>query len=118
MNICGKFPNLVRAAVISSLVFAAMAQSQPSDSSKMEKTVNGHATGSFDVTLTPQPPDGDPSISRMSLSKQLHGDLTGSSAGIMLSAGAPAKGSGGYIAMEKVNATQRHHGPWQAGIEH
>ena len=91
--------------MLSSLIFAAMAQSKPSESPKTEKTVNGHATGSFDVTLTPQPPDGDPSISRMSLSKQLHGDLTGSSTGVMLSAGAPAKGSGGYVAMEKVNAT-------------
>jgi len=67
--------------------------------------VHGHASGSFDVTLSPQALDSDPSISRMSLSKQFHGDLTGNSSGQMLSAGAPAKGAGGYVAMEKVNAT-------------
>jgi hypothetical protein len=42
----------------------------------------------------------------MSIDKQFHGDLEGSSKGFMLSSAATVvKGSGGYVAMEKVTGT-------------
>jgi hypothetical protein len=63
------------------------------------------ATGTFDVTLTIQPlSDGaaDPMLARRAISKVFHGDLEGTSAGEMLSAGTPTSGSAGYVAIERV----------------
>jgi hypothetical protein len=63
----------------------------------------GHASGTFDVKLTPQTDDkGDPALSRMTFDKQFHGDLEGTSKGQMLAAG-DAKTSGVYVAIEKFN---------------
>ena len=66
--------------------------------------MTSHASGTFDVKLTPQPAeDGDAGLGRMSIDKQFHGDLEGTSKGFMLSsAAAVVKGSGGYVAMERV----------------
>lgn len=68
--------------------------------------VTTHATGTFDVKLTPVPFDdkpGDAGLGRMTIDKQFHGDLEGTSRGQMLSAGTGAKGSsGGYVAIERV----------------
>jgi hypothetical protein len=50
-------------------------------------------------------PGADASIGRMSLDKQFHGDLEGTSKGQMLSAMGGVKGSAGYVAMEKVSGT-------------
>lgn len=72
-----------------------------------ENMVTGHASGTFDVKLTPQAAEeGDAGLARMTIDKQFHGDLEGSSKGFMLSS-APTvvKGSGGYVAMEKVSGT-------------
>src|SRR5580658_2270068 len=41
----------------------------------------------------------------MSIDKQFHGDLDATSKGEMLAAGTPAKGSGGYVAMERVSGS-------------
>ena len=73
-----------------------------------EKVVTSHATGTFDVKLTPQPADegADPALARMTIVKQFHGDLEGTSKGIMLASSATiVKGSGGYVAMERVTGT-------------
>jgi hypothetical protein len=67
-----------------------------------------HASGTFDVKLVPQPAEdkaGDATLGRFSLDKQFHGDLEGTSKGQMLAAGDAAKGSAGYVAMEKVSGT-------------
>jgi hypothetical protein len=67
-----------------------------------------HAAGPFDVKLTPQSPEenvGDPSVGRMALDKQFHGDLGASSKGQMLSTMGDVKGSAGYVAMERVSGT-------------
>ena len=67
-----------------------------------------HAAGTFEVKLKPQTDEnvGDPTIGRMSLDKQFHGDLEGTSKGFMLASGAAiVKGSGGYVAMERVTGT-------------
>ena len=67
-----------------------------------------HASGTFDVKLVPQPSDSeaqDPTLGRMSINKQFHGDLEGSSKGQMLTAGTSIKGSAGYVAIERVSGT-------------
>ncbi len=66
------------------------------------------ATGTFDVKVTPQNQDdqGDGIVlGRLSIEKQFHGELTGTSHGEMLSAITAEKGSAGYVAVERVNAT-------------
>jgi Protein of unknown function (DUF3224) len=70
--------------------------------------VTSHASGTFDVKLMPQAgEDGaDAGLGRMSIDKQFHGDLEGTSKGFMLSSAATVvKGSGGYVAMERVTGT-------------
>jgi hypothetical protein len=65
-----------------------------------------HASGSFDVKLTPQKPD-DPEtesakLGRMAIDKKFQGDLEAVSRGEMLSAMTDVKGSAGYVALERV----------------
>ena len=64
------------------------------------------ATGTFDVTLAPLDHSaGDATLGRMSLDKQFHGDLTGTSKGEVLTAGTSVKGSAVYVAIERVRGT-------------
>ena len=63
------------------------------------------ASGTFDVTLTPQPltdPTADPLLGRLSLDKRFHGELAATSRGEMLSARTAVAGSAGYVAIEQV----------------
>src|SRR5580704_15291713 len=62
------------------------------------------ASGTFEVKVNPQASDnvGDPTIARMSIDKQFHGDLEAASKGQMLAAGTDVKGSAGYVAIERV----------------
>jgi hypothetical protein len=62
-----------------------------------------HARGTFDVAIKPQTTDAV--LGRMSLEKQIHGDLQGTSKGEMLTAGTDVKDSGGYVAVERVSGT-------------
>lgn len=68
-----------------------------------------HAAGSFEVKLAPLPTDGTSAgaanLGRMSIDKQFHGDLEGTSQGEMMMAGTDVKGSAGYVAMERVTGT-------------
>jgi hypothetical protein len=67
-----------------------------------------HASGTFEVKLSPQSladPKADPALGRTSIDKVFSGDLQGTSKGEMLTAGNPAKGSAGYVAIERVTAT-------------
>ena len=86
------------------LVGHALSQSATSDATVKEKAVTSHATGTFEVKLTPlAADDGDAGLGRMSIDKQFQGDLEGSSRGFMLSSATTiVKGSGGYVAMERV----------------
>jgi hypothetical protein len=67
-----------------------------------------NASGTFDVTMSPQPPydtaEGA-SLSRVSINKQFRGDLEASSTVEMLSAVTEVKGSAGYVAIERVTGT-------------
>ncbi|WP_020480460.1 DUF3224 domain-containing protein [Sandarakinorhabdus sp. AAP62] len=62
------------------------------------------ARGQFNVALAalPAAPGG---LAQHRLEKQFSGDLAGTSTGVMMSAGDPAKGIAGYVAMEMVEAT-------------
>jgi hypothetical protein len=66
------------------------------------------ANGTFEVTITPQASDtaeGGSALARLSIDKQFHGDLEGTSKGEMLSAGGSVKDSAGYVAIERVTGT-------------
>jgi hypothetical protein len=68
-----------------------------------------HASGTFEVKLVPQTEDknGDAALGRMTIDKQFHGDLEGTSKGQMLTGMTEVKGSAGYVAIEKVSGTLR-----------
>jgi hypothetical protein len=65
------------------------------------------ASGTFDVKIAPVAEDKGEgsSLGRMSLDKQFHGDLEATSKGEMLTAMSEVKGSGGYVAVERVSGT-------------
>lgn len=58
------------------------------------------ATGVFTVAMHPGATELDGAVGRFDLTKTFHGDLHGSSTGVMLSAGSPQTGSAGYVALE------------------
>jgi hypothetical protein len=67
-----------------------------------------HASGTFEVKLTPQATDDSAegaTLGRMSIDKQFHGQLEGTSKGEMLSAVTGVKGSAGYVAIERFSGT-------------
>jgi hypothetical protein len=88
------------------------------------------AAGTFDVNLAPQPladTAADAMLARLSLDKQFHGGLEGTSRGEMLSAGTAVKGSAGYVAIERVTGTLngrkgsfvlQHSGTMNRGVPH
>jgi len=89
---------------------AAQTQPQPLASNPSQKgtAMPAHATGTFEVKLTPQAPDGkfeDATLGRMTIDKQIHGDLEATSKGTMLTAGTDVKGSAGYVAIERVTGS-------------
>ena len=61
-----------------------------------------HASGTFDVKMTPQAAEEGMAVGRFSLDKQFHGDLEGTSKGEMLAISSSVPGSAGYVAMEQV----------------
>ncbi len=67
------------------------------------------ARGPFEVKLAPQKADNPQAEGsghgRMSIAKQLHGDLEATSQGEMLSFMTDTKGSAAYVAIEKVTGT-------------
>ena len=84
------------------------------------------ARGTFDVTVKPLPSDEfaeAAALGRMSIDKQFHGDLEGSSKGQMLATGTAVTGSGAYVAIEKVTGSLKgrrgsfslQHRAWMAG---
>lgn len=86
-------------------LLSAQAQPVVPNSSQKEAIMTNHAKGTFEVKLVPLTSESDPALGRMSIDKQLHGDLEGSTKGEMLSFMSSVKGSAGYVAMEKVTAT-------------
>lgn len=101
-------------APIALLASTAGAQSQPAAAAPTQKAGPAmHAHGTFDVKMAPQPSDdkSETPLGHMTLDKQLHGDLDGISHGEMLTGGTTVKGSGVYVAVERVEGTlQGRHG--------
>ena len=69
-----------------------------------------HATGSFEVTITPEAqapaPEGGMPTSRMGLVKTFSGALVAEARGTMLAAGVPAAGqAAAYVAIDQVSGT-------------
>ncbi len=93
-------------ATVIALLFAVAGWTQTKDSKpETQGATPGmkHASGTFEVKTRPQAdPGSDPNLTRLTLEKQFHGDLEGSSKGQMLGAYTDVKGSAGYVAMEKV----------------
>ena len=83
------------------------AQSQVPGKVQKETIMTTHASGTFEVKLTPQVDDkaGDPTIGRLSIDKQYHGALEATSKGQMLAIRTAVEGSAGYVAMERVTGT-------------
>jgi hypothetical protein len=66
------------------------------------------AKGSFEVKVTPitlTDPMDTGGFGRLALAKTFHGDLTGTSVGMMLASTDAAQTSGGYVALEQVTGT-------------
>ena len=100
--------NPLLAAVLALSLAGGAAEADAPRPSKDQAVSSHFATGSFDVKLAPQalsPEAAHNGLCRMSLAKQFHGALEGSSTGEMLSFGNPASGSAGYVAMERVSGT-------------
>lgn len=67
------------------------------------------AKGEFEVIMKPLAFEGaDPAwkLGRMSIDKQIRGDLTASTVGQMLSATTGTDGSAGYVAIERVEGLE------------
>ena len=100
---------IARISLCLGLAALGRAQNQPAAHSApaKEKVETSHASGTFEVKLTPQAAEdgADAGLGRMSSDKQFHGDLEGTSKGQMLSAMGSMKGSAGYVAMERVTGT-------------
>ena len=77
-----------------------------SNTERKETALTKHASGTFEVKLNPQEDKvGDPTVGRMSLDKQFHGDLEAVSLGQMLATRTETEGSAGYVAIERVKGT-------------
>src|SRR5882762_10698061 len=72
----------------------------PADRPVKGASMSVHATGPFDVKLTPQDDKFEPAVGRMTIDKQFHGDLEAASKGQMISTMGTVKGSAGYVAIE------------------
>jgi hypothetical protein len=69
-----------------------------------ERAMTMRASGTFEVKLTSQDDKSeDAKLGRMTIDKQFHGDLAGTSRGQMLSAMTEVQGSAGYVAIEKIS---------------
>lgn len=66
-----------------------------------------HAAGAFDVKVTPVAAAAgeEPSVGRMTIDKQYHGDLEATGKGQMLTGMSAVEGSGVYVAVERVSGT-------------
>jgi hypothetical protein len=106
--------SLIPVTVIATVVTAAIglgwgaSASAQAASAQKGTAMPIHASGPFDVKITPQASDdkvSDATVGRMSIDKQFHGDLEATSKGQMLTAMTEVKGSAGYVGIERVTGT-------------
>jgi Protein of unknown function (DUF3224) len=88
--------------LLSCLVAAGPAPDAGSKGGAMKGAASLHAEGSFEVKLTPIADDAGTGLGRMGLQKTWHGQFEGTSRGEMLTAMGKGKGSGAYVAVERV----------------
>jgi hypothetical protein len=72
--------------------------------------MTSHASGTFEVKVKPLPADEKVdglTVGRIALDKQFAGDLEGTSKGEMMTAETSVEGSGGYVAIERIDGTLR-----------
>jgi len=104
--------------LLSMAFYAAAAQSTSAPAAQPNETRStNRARGPFDVKTTAQALSekvADPTLGRMSLDKQYHGDLEASGKGEMLTVSTGVKGSGVYVAVERVTGTPRPQGQLRA----
>jgi hypothetical protein len=102
-----RYATVAAIVIIGAAVLAS--QSQESKTAQKEPRMTNHASGSFEVKMMPQKPDNPvaeaANFTRMSGEKQFHGDLEATSKVEMLAVSPDAKGSGVYVALERVNGT-------------
>ncbi|HUK73922.1 MAG TPA: DUF3224 domain-containing protein [Candidatus Bathyarchaeia archaeon] len=90
--------------LVTFLLLGLLGVSSAQTPNKKDTTATAHATGTFEIKLTPKP--SDPPLGKFSFDKQFHGGLDGTSKGEMLTAGSGAAGSsGGYVALEQFTGT-------------
>lgn len=65
-------------------------------------TMSSIARRTFEIEMTPGPPEVDGDVARFDFTKTFSGDLVASGAGVMLSCGDPQAGEAGYVALEMV----------------
>ncbi len=103
-------PIVILAILAFTFSLGACASSRSASTREPAPMPTRHATGTFDVTLKPIPAyesSPDAALGRMSIDKQFHGDLEGTSKGEMLTASGSVKGSAAYVAVERVTGTLR-----------
>jgi Protein of unknown function (DUF3224) len=84
----------------------SLSRSPAPNPSQKETLMTAHATGPFDVKITPLDPafkTEDNSLGRMSIDKIYHGELDATGKGEMLTGATPVKGSAVYVAVERVS---------------
>jgi len=99
-------PTLVVILCICAHFVYAQVKLAPQTTAEEKQKIMQRAAGAFDVKVTPQKPDSDvahaANLGRMSIDKQYQGDLEGTGKGEMIATPFEAKGSGAYVAMERV----------------
>src|ERR1700757_4698906 len=98
---------LATLSLIVTISFSTHLLSQDQTTGQTTTPMTSHARGPFDVKIAPLKSEDslDPAFRRMSIDKQLHGDIEGTSKGEMLTAGTSVKESGVYVAIERVSGT-------------
>jgi|GEM_PF-6997967 len=62
------------------------------------------ACGTFEIVMTPAPPEVEGAVGRFDFTKTFHGDLQAKGAGVMLSCGDPQSGAAGYARLRRSTA--------------
>jgi len=92
-------------AILLPALFLAISVAPASQTPKDLPKPMSKATGTFEVKAAPTTHAPDPTLGSYSLDKVYHGDMDGTGKGEMLSAGDPASGNAGYVAMERFTGT-------------
>jgi hypothetical protein len=103
-----RYPQIAAIMLTISLAFALPTSIQATATPSSKETTMMHASGDFDVKMTPQPatPGFEAThIGRQTIDKRFHGDLDGTSQGEMLAMMTETQGSGAYVALEQVTGT-------------